>query len=317
MPNEYGGRENLDAVSFLQEINATCYKRVPGIMMIAEESTAWPGVTRPIAPRRARLRLQVEHGLDERHARVRRARPDPPAVPPRRADVLDGVRVLGELRPAALARRGRARQGLAAGQDARRRVAAVRRACARCSPTCGRTRASSCCSWAGSSASRPSGRRTSGLDWWVLEHGVHSGRAAAGPRPERGSTGRRPPCGRRTPIPDGFSWIDANDAPGNVFSFLRFGTPSRTAPGRCCRRWPASPTSRRCRTTEYRIGLPRAGRWREVLNTDAAIYGGSGVGNLGAVHAVPEPWHGRPASATIAVPPLGALWLAPDVAPDR
>ena len=63
---------------------------------------------------------------------------------------------------------------------------------------------------------------------------------------------------------------------------------------------------------KYRIGLPRAGRWRELLNTDAAVYGGSGVGNLGAVEAVPEPWHGRPASASITVPPLGVLWLAPE-----
>ena len=62
----------------------------------------------------------------------------------------------------------------------------------------------------------------------------------------------------------------------------------------------------------YRVGLPRAGRWREVLNTDAAVYGGSGVGNLGGVDAVPEPWHGRPASATITVPPMGVLWLTPE-----
>ena len=63
---------------------------------------------------------------------------------------------------------------------------------------------------------------------------------------------------------------------------------------------------------KYKLGLPHAGRWVEVLNTDAAIYGGSGVGNLGAVQAVEEKWHGRPASATITVPPLGVLWLAPE-----
>ena len=67
----------------------------------------------------------------------------------------------------------------------------------------------------------------------------------------------------------------------------------------------------------YRIGLPHAGRWREVINTDATAYGGSGVGNLGVIEAIPEPWHGRPASAVIAVPPLGVLWLAPEnPAPD-
>ena len=59
----------------------------------------------------------------------------------------------------------------------------------------------------------------------------------------------------------------------------------------------------------YRLGLPKAGRWDEVLNTDAEIYGGSGVGNLGAVTAGGNSWHGQPTSATVRVPPLGALWL--------
>src|ERR671923_1835582 len=76
--------------------------------------------------RRARLRLQVEHGLDARHSRLLPARADPPPLPPPPADLRADVRVLGELRPAALARRGRARQGLAAPEDARRSLAAAR-----------------------------------------------------------------------------------------------------------------------------------------------------------------------------------------------
>jgi 1,4-alpha-glucan branching enzyme len=62
---------------------------------------------------------------------------------------------------------------------------------------------------------------------------------------------------------------------------------------------------------DYRIGLPFAGRWTEVINTDADVYGGSGVGNLGTVEAVAQSWHGRPASASITIPPLGVIWLAP------
>jgi 1,4-alpha-glucan branching enzyme len=68
--------------------------------------------------------------------------------------------------------------------------------------------------------------------------------------------------------------------------------------------------------TGYRIGLPFPGRWAEVINTDSAHYGGSGVGNLGAVEAVAEPWHGRPASAVLTLPPLGVLWLAPVSSPE-
>jgi 1,4-alpha-glucan branching enzyme len=122
---------------------------------------------------------------------------------------------------------------------------------------------------------------------------------------------------RRTPAlwqldtsPEGFRWIDANDAQGNVLSFLRYpaSAPASGASGviACIANFSATPH------LEYRIGLPAAGRWREVINTDAAVYGGSGVGNLGGIDAVPEPWHGLEASAVISVPPLGVLWLTPE-----
>jgi 1,4-alpha-glucan branching enzyme len=61
----------------------------------------------------------------------------------------------------------------------------------------------------------------------------------------------------------------------------------------------------------YRVGLPRGGAWTEVVNTDAAGYGGSGTGNGGGVEAEPVPWHGQPCSAELVLPPLGVLWLAP------
>jgi 1,4-alpha-glucan branching enzyme len=62
----------------------------------------------------------------------------------------------------------------------------------------------------------------------------------------------------------------------------------------------------------YRVGLPHAGGWREVLNTDAQSYGGSGWGNMGAVEAEGNPWHGQPASALLQLPPQGVIWLAPE-----
>ena len=65
----------------------------------------------------------------------------------------------------------------------------------------------------------------------------------------------------------------------------------------------------------YRVGLPMPGRWAVVINTDAFVYGGSGVGNLGTIEAVDEPWHGQPASAVVTLPPLGVLWLTPQDAP--
>ena len=107
-------------------------------------------------------------------------------------------------------------------------------------------------------------------------------------------------------LPQGFGWIDANDASGNVFSFLRWGDDGSVLA--CVVNFSATPHE------HYRLGLPRQGRWEEVLNTDAEIYGGSGVGNLGAVTAEGGSWHGQPTSAIVRVPPLGAIWLRYDAA---
>jgi 1,4-alpha-glucan branching enzyme len=182
------------------------------------------------------------------------------------------------------------------------------------------------------------------LDWWLLEGGDGPGDGGdganhAGVRRLVADLNRayrsRPAMWAADTVPDGFRWIDANDAAGNVLSFLRYAGRPGEADGRgsgsgsgagspgagsgpegtergdtdvvaCVVNFAGQPHE------DYRIGLPFAGRWRELVNTDAFEYGGSGVGNLGAVEAVAEPWHGLPASATLRVPPLGALWLTPD-----
>jgi len=189
-----------------------------------------------------------------------------------------------------------------------------------------------------------------GLDWWVLDFDVHQGVQRLS-RDLNAIYRRTPALWQLDTSPEGFSWIDANDAQGNTLSFLRMSAPTaagggaagtgRGTAGEYARgaardiardaaagdiSGPASADSGEdgrdviaCIANfsalphlKYQIGLPRAGRWREVLNTDAAVYGGSGVGNLGGIEAVPEPYHGRPASAIITVPPLGVLWLTPD-----
>src|SRR5205823_113108 len=103
--------------------------------------------------------------------------------------------------------------------------------------------------------------------------------------------------------PSGFRWITAQDAGHNTLAFLRSGTGDTTLA--VVVNFAAIPHE------EYRLGLPRRGTWLEVVNTDADIYGGSNVGNLGAVEAEDVPWHGQPASALLRVPPLGALYLRP------
>jgi len=146
-----------------------------------------------------------------------------------------------------------------------------------------------------------------GLDWWVLQFDVHAGVQRL-VRDLNSLYRAQPAIWSQDTSPDGFGWIDSNDAHGNVLSFLRFGSQEHGVPVLACVA-NFSPMPH----TQYQLGLPLAGRWREVLNTDAAEYGGSGMGNLGMVHAVPKPWHGRPASATMVVPPLGAVWLTPEV----
>jgi 1,4-alpha-glucan branching enzyme len=103
--------------------------------------------------------------------------------------------------------------------------------------------------------------------------------------------------------PAGFTWLVVDDAAHNTFAFQRIGADGTVLV--CVANFAGVPHD------GYRLGLPRTGRWRELINTDAGDYGGSGVGNLGQVHADPTPWHGQPASAAIRVPPLGALWLTP------
>jgi 1,4-alpha-glucan branching enzyme len=146
-----------------------------------------------------------------------------------------------------------------------------------------------------------------GLDWAALSDPRHVGvqqLVADLNQLYRGS----PALWQQDTVPDGFSWIDANDAAGNVLSFLRFAGPGGLdGPGvvACIANFSGSPHY------DYRIGLPVAGRWREVINTDAVVYGGSGAGNLGMIEATDEPRHGRPASATITLPPLAVLFLTP------
>jgi 1,4-alpha-glucan branching enzyme len=138
------------------------------------------------------------------------------------------------------------------------------------------------------------------LDWWLLDHVEHRGVQSL-VRDMNKVYAANPALWSLDNDPTGFSWIDANDSANNVFSFVRRGEDGSMLA--CVANFSAVPHE------HYRLGLPAAGRWDEVLNTDADTYWGSGVGNLGGVTAGEESWHGQAASATLTVPPLGAVWL--------
>jgi hypothetical protein len=141
------------------------------------------------------------------------------------------------------------------------------------------------------------------LDWWLEETPWHAGLQQL-VRDLNALYRAHPQLWSLDSEPAGFEWIDANDAPHNTFSFIRKDAAGQ--PLVCVANFAGIPDE------DYRIGLPQAGRWREILNTDAEGYGGSGVGNLGGVQAEELPWHGRPASVVLRVPPLGAVWLVPE-----
>jgi 1,4-alpha-glucan branching enzyme len=141
------------------------------------------------------------------------------------------------------------------------------------------------------------------LHWNLLEYAEHQGVQSL-VRDLNGVYRTTPALWQRDYDPAGFRWLEANDAANNVLAFARWDE-SGEHPVVCVLN--LSPVPR----YEYRVGMPMCCEWREVLNTDAPFYGGSGVGNLGAVGAEAVPWHDQPFSASLTLPPLGGVWLVP------
>jgi 1,4-alpha-glucan branching enzyme len=297
-PNIHGGRENLEAMQFLQEMNATVYKRVPGITTIAEESTSWPGVTKPTAYDGLGFGFKWNMGwmhdsLDYMaHEPVHRAYhhgemtfslvyawSENFVLPISHDEVVHGKGSLLRKMP------GDRWQQLA------------------------NLRAYLGFMWAhpgkqllfmGAELGQESEWAESReLDWWLLDHPEHRGVQAL-VRDLNSAYVASTALWMRDHEPEGFQWIDANDAGRNVFSFIRRGGDADLV---CVSNFAAVPHE------DYRLGLPAAGDWDEVLNTDADLYSGSGVGNFGAITAVEGEWSGQPAHATIVVPPLATVWF--------
>jgi len=142
------------------------------------------------------------------------------------------------------------------------------------------------------------------LDWHLLEDPAHAGIQAL-VRDLNARMRAEPALYERDADPEGFWWLEPNDADRNVVAFARSsGGGERVVV--CVANLAPVPRE------GYRLGLPRSGRWTELLNTDSRYYGGTDTGNLGAIEAEPVPWHGQPVSAEIVLPPLSVLWLGPE-----
>jgi len=301
-PNVYGGRENLEAVQFIQEMNATVHKIIPGIVTIAEESTSWPGVTRPTNI--GGLGFSMKWNMGWMHDTLGYLSRDPIyrsyhhhemtfsmlyafsenyVLPISHDEVVHGKGTLWGRMP---------------GND-HVKAAGLRSLLAY--------------QWAHPGKKllfmgQEFGQRAEwsderGVDWYQLDEDGFSAGILRFMRDVNTVYRSRPALWSQDFRPEGYSWIDANDSASNVLSFLRYGTDGSVMA--CVFNFAGNEHSR------YRLGLPQAGTWREVLNSDAAIYNGSGVGNFGAVQALATPWHGRPASAELVLPPTSAVWLEP------
>ncbi|MEU6429303.1 1,4-alpha-glucan branching protein GlgB [Microbispora sp. NPDC046973] len=304
-PNVYGGRENLDAIEFLKEMNSVVYREEPGIMTIAEESTAWPGVSRPV--HLGGLGFGFKWNMGWMHDSLSYMSREPiyrqyhhhqmtfslmyafseNFVLPLSHDEV--VHLKGSL------------LGKMPGDEWQRFA---------------NLRALYGFMWAhpgkqllfmgGEFGQGAEWSEANGLDWWVLDFDFHQGVRRLVKdlnRVYRDS----PALYSRDNTHEGFRWIDADDAPGNVLSFLRYGADGSVLA--CVANFSGSPHE------DYHLGLPTPGRWEEILNTDAYEYAGSGVGNMGAVESVEEPRHGLPCSTRLRVPPLGVVWLRPVESP--
>jgi 1,4-alpha-glucan branching enzyme len=300
-PNQDGGRANLEAVSFLQELNATVYKHHPGVVTIAEESTAWPGVT--ASTDADGLGFGFKWNMGWMHDTLAYLGTAPIHRPYQHHQItFASMYAWGENYLLAISHdevvHGKRPLVEKVPDDLWRRLATLRAAFALMWAHPGKQLLFMGCEL----ADDREWDDTQGPSWWLLDDPDRAGvqQLVRDLNAAYRSTGA---LWTRDTSPDGFRWLEADDAAHCCYAFLRTGDDGSALV--CVVNFAAVPHER------YRIGLPAVGAWDEVINTDARSYGGSGVGNLGTVHAVPLPLHGLPASATLRVPPLGALWLQP------
>ncbi|WP_428949881.1 1,4-alpha-glucan branching enzyme [Streptomyces sp. cg35] len=313
-PNAHGGRENLDAVAFLQEMNSTLYRRCPGIVTIAEESTAWDGVTRPTDQPAAGglggLGFGLKWNMGWSHDSLAYLARDPVhrkyhhhemtfsmvyaysenyVLPVSHDEVVHGKRSLVSKMPGDWWQQRanhRAYLGFMWAHPGKKLL------------FMGQEFAQGA-EWS----------EADGPQWWVLDghhpaHEDHRGVQRLVSDLNRLYTAD-PALWEQDCTPAGFSWTEADAADDNVLAFLRHsadGDPLLVVVN-------FSPEVR----DDYRIGVPHVApsTWREILNTDALRYGGSGVLNAGPLPQEPRAHNGFPASITLRLPPLAALWLSP------
>jgi 1,4-alpha-glucan branching enzyme len=308
-PNVHGGRENLEAVAFLRELTSTVHERCPAAILAAEESTSWPGVTRPAYA--GGLGFDLKWNMGWMHDSLNYFSLDPIFRSYRHTLLTFGLmyafseRYVLPFSHDEVVHLKRSLHGRMPG-DAWQKAATLRSMYAFMWSHPGKK----LLFMGGELGQRTEWNEASELPWELLADPLHRGLQAVVRELNR-VLRAHPALYELDDEQAGFQWIDANDAPQSVISFVRFARSQLLAR-------PTgvfvvvvgnfTPIIRR----EYRVGVPRGGRYRELLNTDAAVYGGSNVGNLGLVESESSPSHGFAHSLSLTLPPLGVLYLVPE-----
>jgi 1,4-alpha-glucan branching enzyme len=303
VPNVHGGREDLESIAFLRELNELVHAREPGTISAAEESTAWPGVSRPTYLGGLGFGFKWNMGWMHdtlgyfEHEPIHRqyhhheltfsmiyAFTENFILPLSHDEVVHGKRSLLGRMPG----------------DRWQQLANLRALYAHMWAHPGKK----LLFMGGELAQENEWNHNVSLDWHLLDRPEHAGvqRLVR----DLNAVYRSEPALHEVDFePAGFLWLDANDVQRNILSFLRVAANGERTLVCVCN---LSPVPR----DRYRVGLPHGGRWREALNTDSDLYGGSNVGNLGGVDAEQRAWQGQPYSAELILPPLGVLWLVPE-----
>lgn len=300
VPNRFGGRENLEAISFLRKLNETVYREFPDVQTIAEESTSWPLVTRPVHVGGLGFGMKWDMGwmhdvLDyAAHDPIHRkyhhneltfgmlyASSENFLLPFSHDEVVYGKRSLLEKMPG----------------DDWQKFANLRLFLGYMAAYPGKN----LLFMGGELGQRNEWDHERSLDWHLLAYPSHQG-ICRWVKEVYGLYRRTPALHRKDFDSGGFEWVDCDDVENSILCFLRKGLS------------PDPPVLVVCNFTpvprhNYRVGVPCRGWWEEVLNSDAFVYGGSGQGNMGGREASPVPFHGREHSLTLTVPPLSIVFF--------
>lgn len=300
VPNIFGGKENLDAISWLRRLNEEVYRHYPDVLTVAEESTAWPMVSRPTYVgglgfgykwdmgwmhdtlhyfARDAIHRRFHHG--ELIFRMLYAYTENYVLPLSHDEVVHGKGSLLNRMPG----------------DDWQKFANLRLLLGYMFAQPGKK----LLFMGGEFAQRDEWRHDASLDWHLLSFAPHAGIARWVEDLNR--TYRMEPALHELDCePTGFDWIDCNDAETSTYTFLRKSRSNNDVILAVCN---MTPVPRK----EYRVGVPRGGWWREILNSDSRLYKGSDLGNGGGVTADFQAWHGRPFSLRITMPPLSVVFF--------